>query len=58
MTVNRTKRTLKINEIEIVRQYTGWARSMAEAAIEQWKSNDPGWNAGYIECYLVRNNNG
>jgi len=39
-------------DLALVMRYTGWSREIAEAAIRQWKEQDPDWSAEYIAEYL------
>ena len=41
-----------MGDLEIVMRYTGWSRSIAAAAIEQWRQVDPSWSAQYISRSL------
>ena len=41
-----------MTDLEIIMRYTGWERETAQCAVNQWRKQQPDWNAQYVLVYL------
>ena len=41
-----------MTDLEIIMKHTGWDRETAQSATDQWRKQQPDWDAQYVLVYL------